>query len=78
MMDVVLPKWGVTMQEATLTSWHVKEGESVEQGQALADVETDKIDAEIEAPAAGVVAELKVEAGAVVKVGAVVAVLADD
>lgn len=77
-MDVILPKWGVTMQEATLTTWHVKEGDAVEQGQALADVETDKVDAELEAPAKGVVAELRVEAGTVVKVGAVVAVLADE
>lgn len=77
-MDVILPKWGVTMQEATLTTWHVKEGDAVEQGQGLADVETDKVDAELEAPAKGVVAELRVEAGTVVKVGAVVAVLADE
>ena len=46
-MEVVLPKWGVTMQEATLTTWRVAEGDSVEQGQALAEVETDKIDAEL-------------------------------
>ncbi|MBS1860654.1 MAG: biotin/lipoyl-binding protein [Actinobacteria bacterium] len=77
MMDVILPKWGVTMQEATLTTWHVKEGDAVDEGQALADVETDKIEAELEAPAKGVVAELRVEAGSVVKVGAVVAVLSD-
>lgn len=74
-MEVVLPKWGVTMQEATLTKWQVSPGDEVEEGQALADVETDKIDAELEAPAAGVVTELLVEAGAVVAVGAPVAVL---
>lgn len=74
-MEVVLPKWGVTMQEATLTKWRVSPGDEVEEGQALADVETDKIDAELEAPAAGVVTELLVEAGSVVAVGAPVAVL---
>ncbi|MFN8215533.1 MAG: lipoyl domain-containing protein [Solirubrobacterales bacterium] len=74
-MDVVLPKWGVTMQRGTLTDWHVAEGDAVEEGQALGHVETDKIDAEIEAPAAGVVKELKFAEGSVVEVGAVVAVI---
>lgn len=74
-MDVVMPKWGVTMQEATLTEWHVAEGDSVDQGQAMGHVETDKVDADLEAPAKGVVKELCVEEGAVVEVGAVVAII---
>ncbi|HEY1854905.1 MAG TPA: lipoyl domain-containing protein [Solirubrobacterales bacterium] len=74
-MEVTVPKFGVTMQEATLTEWHVAEGDSVEEGQPLADIETDKVDAQLEAPGGGVVKELRAEAGTVVKVGAVVAIL---
>lgn len=74
-MDVVMPKWGVTMQEATLTEWHVAEGDSVDQGQAMGHVETDKVDADLEAPAKGVVKELCVEEGTVVEVGALVAII---
>jgi pyruvate dehydrogenase E2 component (dihydrolipoyllysine-residue acetyltransferase) len=74
-MEVVLPKWGVTMQEATLNEWHVAEGDQVEEGQALGHVETDKVDADLESPAKGVVKELRVEAGTLVEVGAVVAII---
>jgi pyruvate dehydrogenase E2 component (dihydrolipoamide acetyltransferase) len=73
-MDVVMPKWGVTMQEGTLTEWLVDEGAPVQEGDALAHVETDKVDADVEAPAAGILRR-GVEAGAVVAVGDVLAVI---
>lgn len=74
-MDVILPKWGVTMQEGTVTKWHVTEGDEVEEGQPIADIVTDKIDAELEAPVAGVVSKRCVVAGDVAAVGSVVAVI---
>ena len=74
-MDVVLPKWGVTMQQGTLVEWRVEEGAAVEAGQELAEIETDKINAAVEAPVAGTLAQRCVEAGSVVAVGAVVAVI---
>lgn len=74
-MDVVLPKWGVTMQEAVLTDWLVQVGETVTEGQAIASVETDKVDGEIEAPASGVVSAHLVAAGDTVPVGATVATI---
>ncbi len=74
-MDVVLPKWGVTMQEGTLAEWHVAEGATVTQGQPIAQIVTDKVDAELEAPAAGVLTTHCVAAGDVVAVGTVVAIL---
>lgn len=72
-MDVQMPKWGMSMQEAVLTEWLVAVGDQVTEGQALATVETEKVDAEVEAPQAGTVSELLAEAGATVEVGAVIA-----
>jgi pyruvate dehydrogenase E2 component (dihydrolipoamide acetyltransferase) len=74
-MEVILPKWGVTMQEGTVAKWHVAEGDEVEAGQAIAEIVTDKIDAELEAPVAGVVVKQCVPTGEVAAVGSVVAVI---
>lgn len=74
-VEVVLPKWGVSMQEGTITTWYVKEGEEVSKGQPLAAVETDKVHADLEAPVAGRVLQQLVEAGGVAVVGDVVAVI---
>jgi pyruvate/2-oxoglutarate dehydrogenase complex dihydrolipoamide acyltransferase (E2) component len=74
-MDVILPKWGVTMQEGTVAKWHVAEGDHVQEGQPIAEIVTDKIDAELEAPATGLLTKLCVEAGSVAAVGSVVAII---
>jgi pyruvate/2-oxoglutarate dehydrogenase complex dihydrolipoamide acyltransferase (E2) component len=74
-VDVILPKWGVTMQEGTLAKWHIAEGDEVEEGQPIAEIVTDKIDAELEAPVTGVVTKRCVAAGDVAAVGSVVAVI---
>jgi 2-oxoglutarate dehydrogenase E2 component (dihydrolipoamide succinyltransferase) len=74
-MDVVLPKWGVTMQEGTIVEWFVAEGDSVEEDQAIAHVSTDKVDADVEAPVSGILTKQCVALGGVVEVGAVVAVI---
>ena len=72
-MDVTMPKWGMSMQEGLLSSWLVAVGDTVTEGQAIATVETEKVDAEIEAPGDGVVVELLFEPGTEVEVGAVIA-----
>jgi len=59
--EVILPKWGLTMEEGTLVTWHVSEGDSVEEGQVIAEVETEKVTNELEAPASGVVSKILVE-----------------
>lgn len=74
-MDVVLPKWGVTMQEAELTDWLVAVGDTVSEGQPIAAVGTDKVDGEIEAPAAGVLSAQLVAAGDTVPVGTTIAII---
>ncbi|MGB6836190.1 MAG: lipoyl domain-containing protein, partial [Dehalococcoidia bacterium] len=68
---VILPKMGMTMTEGTLTRWLVEDGARVEAGQPLFEMETEKIDTEVEAPAAGILrhlaaAEAVVEAGGIV------------
>ncbi|MGF2949282.1 biotin/lipoyl-containing protein [Microbacterium alcoholitolerans] len=72
-MDIILPKWGMTMQEAEIISVDVAVGDVVTEGQSIVTVETEKVDAEVEAPAGGTVAEIFVAAGDTVAVGAVVA-----
>jgi pyruvate dehydrogenase E2 component (dihydrolipoyllysine-residue acetyltransferase) len=74
-MDVTLPKWGVTMQQATLTRWLADEGQRLESGQPIADIETDKVDVALESPTAGTLVRRCVAEGEVVKVGAIVAVI---
>jgi pyruvate/2-oxoglutarate dehydrogenase complex dihydrolipoamide acyltransferase (E2) component len=76
-VDVILPKWGVTMQEGTLARWHVAEGDEVHEGQPIADIVTDKIDAELEAPATGTLTKLCVAAGDIAAVGSVVAIIVE-
>lgn len=71
-MEIILPKWGVTMQEATLTRWLVKVGDTVTEGQPVASVETDKVDGDIESPIAGVIVSISVKEGETVAVGTVV------
>lgn len=72
-MDIILPKWGMTMQEATIAEWLVAVGDTVKEGQPVAVVETEKVDAEVEAPASGSISELLFEAGATVGVGETIA-----
>ena len=52
--EVILPKSGLTMEEGTLATWLVNEGETVTAGQEIAEVETDKVNSMLEAPADGI------------------------
>jgi pyruvate/2-oxoglutarate dehydrogenase complex dihydrolipoamide acyltransferase (E2) component len=72
-VDVVLPKWGMTMQEAVVGEWLVAVGDEVTEGQPLVTVESDKVDADVESPGSGTVAEILVPAGETAEVGAVIA-----
>ena len=50
---LTMPKWGIEMQEGTVTAWHVEPGRRVEKGDPLLDVETEKIVNSVESPASG-------------------------
>ncbi len=62
-LEVILPKWGLTMEVGTLREWRKSEGDRVEAGEVIADVETEKITNELESPASGVISKILVEAG---------------
>jgi len=74
--DVILPKWGLTMEDGTVVAWYVDEGDHVVEGEVIGEVETEKVENELEAPCAGVVARILVDEDETVDVGTVLAVIA--
>src|SRR3954464_15168684 len=72
LVDVVIPSMGESISEGTLLEWLVKVGDSVKREQGLAEVSTDKIDAELPSPVAGIVAEILAAPDDTVRVGDVV------
>ncbi len=76
--EVILPKWGLTMEDGTVVAWHVREGDTVVEGEVIAEVETEKVENDLEAPCAGVIARILVEEEETVDVGTVLAVIAAD
>ncbi len=70
--EVILPKVDMDMTHGTLAVWHVAEGEAVQQGQPLFDIETDKAAMEVEAPASGRLHHVGAQAGDKVPVGAII------
>src|SRR3989440_8773071 len=74
-VDVLMPQMGESIAEGTLSKWLKKVGDAVKRDEPLFEISTDKVDAEIPAPAAGVLAEIKVQEGQTVPVQTLVAVL---
>src|SRR5271154_6358071 len=73
--DVIMPQMGESIFEGTITKWLKKPGERVERDEPLFEISTDKVDAEIPAPAAGVLKEIKVNEGQTVPIQTVVATI---
>src|ERR1700741_3113682 len=73
--DVVMPQMGESIAEGTIVRWIKKVGDEVARDEPLFEISTDKVDAEIPSPAAGVVAEIRVKEGETVPVNSVVAVI---
>ena len=76
--DVIMPQMGESIFEGTLTKWLKKPGEKVQRDEPLFEISTDKVDAEIPAPASGVLREIKVAEGTTVQVNTVVGVIAGE
>lgn len=74
-IEVKVPQLPESVTDATLVSWHKKPGDAVGRDENLVDLETDKVVLEVPAPSAGVIKELKVENGATVVSGQVLAIL---
>ena len=73
MKEVIMPKFGFTQEESEIVDWMVKEGDKVEQGDVLAEVTTDKVSMEVEAPESGIVAGFQYKKGDIVPVTEVIA-----
>jgi len=71
--DVVMPQMGESIAEGTIVRWIKKVGDKVDQDEPLFEISTDKVDAEIPSPAAGVVSEIRVKEGETVAINSVVA-----
>ncbi len=74
-VDVVMPQMGESIFEGTITKWLKKPGDKVERDEPLFEISTDKVDAEIPSPSAGVLKEIKVNEGQTVPIQTVVAVI---
>src|SRR5712691_1123331 len=77
-VDVLMPQMGESIAEGTLSKWLKKLGDEVKRDEPLFEISTDKVDAEIPAPSAGVLAEIKVQEGQTVPVQTLVAVIETD
>ena len=76
--DIVMPQMGESIFEGTITKWLKKPGDKVQRDEPLFEISTDKVDAEIPAPASGVLQDIKVTEGATVQVNTVVGTIAVD
>jgi pyruvate dehydrogenase E2 component (dihydrolipoamide acetyltransferase) len=74
-VDVIMPQMGESIFEGTITKWLKKPGDRIERDEPLFEISTDKVDAEIPAPSAGVLKEIKVKEGQTVPIQTVVAVI---
>ena len=76
-MDVLMPQLGETVAEGKITKWFMSAGDAVKPGDNLFEIETDKVSMEVPSTTTGVLAEIRVAAGEVAPVGAVVGVISD-
>src|SRR5437764_5630776 len=76
--EIVMPQMGESIVEGTITKWLKKPGDKIQRDEPLFEISTDKVDAEIPAPASGVLQEIKVTEGTTVQVNTVVGTIASD
>ena len=77
-VEVVMPQMGESITEGTVSKWLKQVGERVEKDEALLEISTDKVDAEVPSPGAGILLEIRTQEGETVEVGTVVAVVGDE
>src|SRR6204780_5733478 len=75
--EVIMPQRGESIFEGTITKWLKKPGDTVQRDEPLFEISTDKVDAEIPSPAAGVLTEIRATEGSTVQVNTVVGVIGD-
>ena len=78
MIKVSMPKWGLSMVQGTVSDWLVDEGDQVEKGQEIVEIETDKISNVLESPGSGFLRRITAHSGESLPVAALLGVIADD
>src|SRR6202042_1095702 len=73
--EVLMPQMGESITEGTITKWLKKVGDTVQRDEPIFEISTDKVDAEIPSPVAGVLSEIKIPEGSTVQINTVVAVI---
>jgi len=73
--DIVMPKMGESIEEATITKWFVKEGDKVVEDDVLLEIATDKVDSEIPSPVEGVIKKVLFQQDETIAVGTVIAII---
>ena len=68
-VEVVMPQMGESITEGTVSKWHKQVGERIEKDEPLLEISTDKVDAEVPAPSAGILLEIRAVEGETVEVG---------
>jgi pyruvate/2-oxoglutarate dehydrogenase complex dihydrolipoamide acyltransferase (E2) component len=74
-VQLKLVRIGMNMEEATITKWHKQPGETFELGDVIYEIETEKVNQEVEAPAAGTMVEIRVPEGEIAEVDQTVCVI---
>jgi 2-oxoglutarate dehydrogenase E2 component (dihydrolipoamide succinyltransferase) len=77
-IEVILPKMGESVAEATITTWLKSEGDTVESEEAIVEIATDKVDSEVPSPAEGKIIKILVQEGEVAKVGQPIAIIGSE
>ena len=74
-VEVLLPQWGMGMSEGSIVTWLKKVGDSVVEDEPMAEVEAEKVEETLEAPATGTITEILVNEGDTVEVRTIVAII---
>ena len=77
LIKVTMPKWGLSMKEGTVSDWIVEEGDEIEKGQEIVEIETDKIANVLESPGSGILQKIVAHSGEVLPVAALIGVITD-
>ncbi len=77
-VEVVMPQMGESITEGTVSKWLKQVGERIEKDEAILEISTDKVDAEVPSPSAGVLLEIRTQEGETVEVGTVVAIVGEE
>lgn len=77
-VELILPKMGESVAEATITSWLKAEGDTIESEESVVEIATDKVDSEVPSPADGVISKILVQEGEVAQVGQAIAIISTE